>query len=720
MTDKDLFNKVRGYLPEGKLPLIEEAYRFASESHAGQVRKSGEPYVEHPLQTAMIVASLHLDADSIAAALLHDVPEDCDISLDIIEEKFGTEIRNLVDGATKISKITEMNPEGTAVGQTQVEYLRKMLFAMSRDIRVVFIKLADRLHNMRTLKPLPKEKRTLIAQETMDIYAPLAHRLGMSKMKQELEDLSFYWLQPDEYREIANLLDVRNTEWDRYIAHASRVLKDELQKAGLNADVSGRPKNIYSIYTKIQKYEAQGKEFHEIQDLLALRVIVDSIPECYNALGIIHNLWHPLPGQFDDFVANPIGNMYQSLHTTVIALESKPLEIQVRTSEMHRTAEYGVAAHWRYKEGSKKDMRFEEKIAWLRQLMDWQQDISGTLFLESLKTDVFQDQVYVFTPKGEIKELPRGSTPLDFAYRIHTDLGHRCTGGKVNGKLVSLTYQLNDGDVIEILSTKSDRGPSLDWLNPDAGYVKSHHAKEKIKAWFRKRARIENLERGKTLLDKELRRLGTSITGEKIAALFNYDDLSEFLIALGGGEISAHHIGAKLVPRDEEAPLLPTTAAREPKIHSGVEVLGVTDLLTNLARCCTPIPGDEIVGYVTRSKGVTIHRKNCPNIVQANEHERLIQVSWGSLRQSYPVSICIVAEDRVGLLKDITTIVSESRINIASISSATHSDGTISIFLTVDINDIGHLSRILTRLERSPGIIAAGRVTPETTAETGS
>ena len=713
MDIKELITKISEYLPKEKLPLIEEAYRFALEAHAGQVRKSGEPYVEHPVQTAMIVADFHLDADSIAAALLHDVSEDCGISLEEIEGKFGAEVRNLVDGTTKLNKIAQLGSESVEDSHTQAESLRKMLFATSQDVRVVFIKLADRLHNMRTLGPLSPQKRERIAQETMDIYAPLAHRLGISQLRRELEDLSFRWLQPDEYREIANLLDVRKTEWERYIAYASRVLRDEFQKAGLKAEVSGRPKNIYSIYTKMQKYAEQGKEFGEIHDLLALRVLVDGVPDCYHALGIIHSLWHPLPGQFDDYIANPKGNMYQSLHTTVIALEGKPLEIQIRTHEMHRTNEYGVAAHWLYKESSKKDMRFEEKVAWFRQFMDWQQDISEAAFVESLKTDVFKDQVYVFTPMGEVKELPQGSTPLDFAYRVHTDLGHRCTGGKVNGKLVSLTYQLQNGDVVEILSTKSDRGPSLDWLNPDLGYVKSHQAREKIRSWFRKRERAENLDRGKGLFEKELRRLGVSASGEEIASLFGYADPNELLIAIGCGDISAQQIGPKLVPKEEVAPS-PTAVPKQPDITSGVQVLGVGDLLTHLAPCCMPVPGDEIIGFVTRTKGVTIHRKNCSNIAGEDETERLIPVSWGARKHSYPVSIAIVAEDRVGLLKDISTVVSEAKINIASISNADHGDGTTSIFLTVDITDIGHLSRLLSRLEGLRGIISASRVARDT------
>lgn len=709
MDSQELIAKVSAYLPPENLPLIEEAYRFALEAHAGQVRKSGETYVEHPLQTAMILAYLHLDASSIIAALLHDVTEKCGIALEEIERRFGAEVRNLVDGTTKLNMIATRGSEKLADSHTQADNLRKMLIAMSQDIRVVFIKLADRIHNMRTLGSLPPQARERIARETMDIYAPLAHRLGIWRLQQELEDLSFHWLQPDDYRAIVNLLEVRKTAWDRYITHASRVLKDEFEKAGVNADISGRLKSIYRIYTKMQKYAEQGKEFSEIHDLLAIRVLVDEIPACYNVLGIIHNLWHPLPGQFDDYIANPKGNMYQSLHTTVMALEGKPLEIQIRTHDMHRTSEYGVAAHWRYKEGDKKDLRFEEKLAWFRQLIEWRQNLTGTDLVESLKADVFKDQVYVFTPAGEIKELPRGATPLDFAYHIHTELGHRCTGAKVNGKLVQLTHQLRNGDVVEILSTKSDRGPSFDWLNPHSGYVKSHQARDKIRQWFRRRERAENLERGKALFEKELRRLGVSASGIEIASLFDYDDLNEFLIAIGCGDISPHQIGPRLVPK-EETISPPTTAPNRPAAPADVHVLGVGDLLTHLAPCCTPVPGDEIIGYVTRTKGVTIHRRNCSNIVAASSNERLIDVSWGRSVRSYPVSISIKAYDRVGLIRDITTIVSETKMNITSISNVNHDDATISIYLILDITDIGHLSRLFSRLEGVRGIISVSRI----------
>jgi guanosine-3',5'-bis(diphosphate) 3'-pyrophosphohydrolase len=700
MELKELVVRASEYLPQEDLKLVEKAYQVAKDAE--------NPGLNQSLETAMILADFQMDAESLAASLLLGLPQDTKLSPKEIEARLGGEVRKLVEGVNKVSSIRWLAPD-----EAQTESLRKMFLAMVEDVRVIIIGLANRLRVMRNLKDIPSEERQRLAQETMEIHAPLAHRLGIRELRRELEDIAFYSLYPEEYRQVANLLDVSKTDRERYISHASRILRDEFEKAGLKAEISGRPKSIASIYVKMQNYAKQGKEFSDIYDLLALRVLVDEVPDCYHALGIIHNLWHPLPGQFDDYIANPKGNMYQSLHTTVIALQGKPLEIQVRTHEMHRASEYGVAAHWRYKEGTKKDMRFEEKMAWFRQIMEWRRYLNGTVFIESLKTDVFKDQVYVFTPTGKITELPQGSTPLDFAYRIHTDLGHRCTGAKVNGKLVPLTYQLHNGDVVEILSTKSDRGPSLDWLNPEAGYAKSTHAREKIRSWFRKRERSESLERGKGLLEKALRRLGVSKSTEDISSLFGYADPNEFLIALGCGDISVNQIGPKLVPKEEVAPL-PTPAPRPLEAPTGIQVLGVGDLLTHLAPCCNPIPGDDIIGFVTRSRGVTVHRKACPNILGTQEKGRLVDVSWGIRQQSYPASITITADDRVGLLKDITTVVSEAKVNIASMSSTTRNDGTMSIYLTMEISDIGHLSQLFSKLERVRGVISVSRVSEDT------
>ena len=714
MDIKPLLDKVKEYLPEEKLSLVEDAFLFALKAHGNQLRLSGDPFISHPVETAMIVADLQLDETSVAAALLHDVPEDCGIPFSEIESRFGPEVKKLVEGVTRLDKISSqvqgVGLKKIAESEAQVESLRKMFVAMAEDIRVVLIKLADRLHNMRTLKALSPEKQQRIARETMDIYAPLAHRLGIWQLRWELEDLAFRYLQPNEYRQIARLIAARRATRERYIEKVSQILREELAKAGIKAEITGRPKSLYSAYQKMQKYASQGKEFSDIHDLLALRVLVDTVQDCYSALGIVHSLWRPLPDQFDDFIANPKETMYQALHSTVMCIGARPLEVQIRTYRMHRIAEYGVAAHWKYKEGAKKDIAFEEKITWLRQLMEWQRELSGTAFIESIKTDIFQDQVFVYTPKGEIKELPRGATPLDFAYRIHTNLGHRCVGAKVNGRLVSLDYQLRNGDTIEIMTTKADRGPSLDWLNTNLGYVRTNQARERIKQWFRRREKAENVERGREILEKELRRLGISFADrDRIAGLFKYDLVDDFLAAIGCGDISPNQIALKLTAPEERPQQTPPPVAppKSKASSSAVKVLGVGDLLTHIAPCCQPVPGDEIIGFITRSRGVTIHRKNCPNILNEDEKERLIKVEWGKAGLSFPVNITVDGWDRVGLLRDITTRVSEEKMNITavSLSDAERKDGTISIFLTLDVNNIGQLGRIFSKIEGVPGVI---------------
>ena len=716
MDIKPLLDKVKEYLPEDKLALVEKAYLFALEAHGNQLRLSGEPFVTHPLETAMIVADLQLDETSLAAALLHDVPEDCGIPFSELEKRFGAEVTRLVEGVTRLDKISaQVQASGLkkiAESEAQVESLRKMFVAMAADIRVVIIKLADRLHNMRTLKALQPEKQLRIAQETMDIYAPLAHRLGIYQLRWELEDLAFRYLQPDKYKEIARLVAARRATRERYIEKVSQILREELDKAGVKAEVTGRPKSLYSVYRKMQRYSAMGKEFSDIHDLLALRVLADTVQDCYSVLGVVHNLWHPLPDQFDDFIANPKENRYQALHSTVMCIGARPLEIQIRTHRMHRIAEYGVAAHWKYKEGAKKDIGFEEKITWLRQLMEWQRELSGSAFMESIKTDIFQDQVFVYTPKGDIKELPRGAAPLDFAYRIHTDLGHRCIGAKVNGRLVSLDYQLRNGDTVEIMTTKSERGPSLDWLNPNLGYVNTHQARERIKQWFRRQEKAENVERGREILEKELRRLGVSFADrERIAQLFKYEIVDDFLAAIGCGDINPNQIALKLTAPEEKPLTQPATAPPKVKTTSAVKVLGVGDLLTQIAACCQPVPGDEIIGFITRGRGVTIHRKNCTNILNEDEKERLVRVEWGEAGVSFPVNITVDAWDRVGLLRDVSALVSGEDVNIASVSLSNpdRRDGTLSIFLSMDIKNIGQLGRLFGKLEAVPGVINVSR-----------
>ena len=713
-----LLAKAGEYLPTDRLPQIEEAYAFAERAHDGQLRASGDPYIQHPLHAAFTIASLQLDATSIVGALLHDVQEDCGVTPEELTLRFGSEVARLVEGATKLTRLEERSHNGLGpAGTLQAENLRKMFLAMAEDVRVVIVKLADRLHNMRTLDFKEPEKRRRTAQETMEIYAPLASRLGIWQLKWELEDLAFRYLEPEIYREIAALVASKRVTRERYVAQVETILKDELTRQGIQAEVTGRAKHIYSIYQKMQKYAEQGKSFSEIYDLLALRVLVETVSDCYNALGTVHGLWRPIPGQFDDYIANAKESMYQSLHTTVMCLAARPLEVQIRTYEMHRLSEYGVAAHWRYKEGGKRDVRYEERMAWLRQLLDWQRDVSAAdEFVESVKTDLFRDQVFVYTPKGEIKDLPAGATPIDFAYRIHTDLGHRCVGAKVNNRLVALNTQLQNGDIVQIMTSKVPRGPSRDWLNVNLGYIKTTHTREKIRQWFKRQERAENIERGREMLEKELRRLGMTVADHQddVLRLFHYDHLDDFLAAVGYGGVSTQQIGLRLASlvQSQTEPQLPALAseARSPNGSPSVEVLGTGDLLTQLARCCTPVPGDQIIGYVTRSRGVTIHRQDCPNVVNEDEPERLIQVGWGSQLQSYPVAVRIEAYDRVGLMRDISQLIADEKVNMTGVRTQEHGDRTTSVHLTLETTGIEQLTRLLNKIEMIRGINSASRV----------
>lgn len=717
-----LLSKAREYIPEEKLGILRKAYEFAMKAHEGQLRRSGDPFLEHPVETAYILLSFQFDYSTLAAALLHDVSEDCGIPISTIEKQFGPDIARLVDGVTKLSKVLWVPSPGTELKQKlekrqiHAENLRKMLVSMAEDLRVVFIKLADRLHNMRTLEAMPLQRRQEIALETMEIYAPLAHRLGIWELKWQLEDLSFRFLEPQNYRHVANLLTGKRAEREKFIEEVTAVLRKELDKSGIKAQVFGRPKHIYSISQKIEKYAAQGKHFDDIHDLLAVRVLVDNVQDCYTVLGAIHNLWHPLPGEFDDHVANPKDNGYQSLHTTVMYKGASPLEVQIRSHEMNKVAEYGLAAHWRYKEGSDRDSKFEKKLTWLRQLVEWQREIGGAEeFLETIKTDIFKDQVFVFTPKGEIKELPRDSTPLDFAYMVHTELGHKCIGAKVNGKLVSLNTTLNNGDVIEILASKGEKGPSLDWLNPGLGYVHTNHAREKIRQWFKKQERKVNIEMGKAALEKEMKRLGLPASSpEAIAELFKYEDMEEFYAALGCGSITTQQVALKLAAQEGtqqiKSEIAITTKVGSPSI-SDIQVLGVGDLLNKMGQCCNPIPGDEIIGFVTRTRGVTVHRKDCPNVIHEKEKERLVSVEWGKTHTLYPIIVQVDAWDRVGLLRDVSTLVAEEKVNIAKASTTTHEDHTITILLTLDVKSMEQLSVLLPHIEGIKGIINVFRKT---------
>jgi GTP pyrophosphokinase len=715
-TAQPLLTKARKYLPASAVTKIEAAYEFAARCHAGQLRQSGDPVITHPLSAAETVASLQLDADTIAAALLHDVQEDCDVANGDIEKRFGAEVAKLVEGVTKLGQIPWQ--PGDVLGgddHIQAENLRKMFLAMAQDLRVVIIKLADRLHNMRTLKALPPEDQVRISRETMEIYAPLASRLGIWEMKWQLEDLAFRHLDPDRYKFIAGMLDAKREVREGYVTQVKEILDEELTEQGIRAEVQGRAKHIYSIYQKIDKYAAASRGASEISDLLAVRILVDSVTDCYSALGVVHGLWRPLPGTFDDYIANPKESMYQALHTTVMSLDTRPLEVQIRTHEMHRSAEYGVAAHWRYKEGSKRDLRYEERLAWLRQLLEWHREIAqAEELVEAVKSDIFQDQVFVFTPKGQVKDLPKGGTPLDFAYRIHTDLGHMCVGAKVNGRLISLNTELKNGDVVEVVTSKSSKGPSRDWLNPNLGYVRTSHSRSKVRQWFKREEREENITRGREMVEKELHRLGVSMAEveEDLLKLFKCEVRDDFLLHVGCGDISTHQIATKLAPKlqpEEEILVEPPETPARATYTTSVNVLGTGDLLTRLSRCCNPVPGDEIIGYVTRGEGVSVHRSDCSNIVNEDERERLVDVEWGKRGHLYPVAVRIEAWDRVGLLRDVSTMVAEERVNMVGFRTQEQEDDQITIHVTLETTGIEQLTRLLSRLEAIRGVLSVGR-----------
>ncbi len=719
VTIDAVLTRASQYLPAERLDIIRDAFAFAARHHEGQFRKTGDPYITHPVAVAELVANLELDHLAIAAALLHDVQEDCGVRNEEIAERFGPRVAKLVEALTKLDKlpmnVADLDPMR---GTTQAQNLRKMFLAMAEDLSVVLIKLCDRLHNMRTLWAFPPEKQRRIALETQEIFAPLASRLGVWQIKWELEDLAFRYLEPEKYREIAELLASKRVTRERVIAEASAILKEHLAAAGIKAEVTGRAKHIYSIYQKMRRYSAQSKSFDQIYDLLAMRVFVDTVSECYHALGVIHALWRPIPGQFDDYIGNPKDSMYQSLHTTVVGPGGRPLEIQIRTWEMHRVAEYGIAAHWRYKEGGKQAGRDEERIAWLRQLIEWQRDLAGAdEFVESVKTDIFHDQVFVYTPKGDVLDLPAGATPLDFAYRIHTDLGHQTVGAKVNGRMVALNSPLKTGDVVEILRSRTSKGPSRDWLNQNLGYIRTAHSREKIRQWFRKQERAENIERGREMLEKELKRLGWDVAErqEQLLQLFNYSNWDDFLAAIGYGGVSTNSIARKVaavIEREEaeEPPELPQKQEPAKLGGPGMRVLGVGNLLTTMARCCNPVPGDQIIGYVTRSRGVTVHRADCLNILNEAERERIVEVEWGTVTRTYPVSIRIDAWDRVGLLRDITTVVTDEKVNMVGVRTVENGDGSVTITTTLETTGVEQLSRLLARIEIVRGIRSVERV----------
>jgi guanosine-3',5'-bis(diphosphate) 3'-pyrophosphohydrolase len=706
-TIEAVIDEVEKHRPNSNSALIQRAYETAAMAHEGQLRSSGEPYVTHPVEVAHYLATLQMDPETIAAALLHDVPEDTDITLPELERKFGREVARLVDGVTKLSKFGSAR----TTEEQQAENIRKMFLAMAEDVRVVIIKLADRLHNMRTLQYLPTDKQGRIARQTREIYAPLAHRLGMWQIKWELEDLAFKYLEPDKYRQLVDMLADRRRVRESFVNKSIGILRKELGKVNIKAEISGRPKHLYSI---AKKMERKAAEIGEIYDIHAIRVMVDDVKDCYAALGVVHSLWRPIPGQFDDYIAMPKANMYQSLHTAVIGPEAKPIEVQIRTYQMHEVSEAGIAAHWRYKEGTRRDRRYDEKLAWVRQLMEWQREVSDpTEFVEGLKLDLFQDQVFVFTPKGDVKDLPRDATPLDFAYRIHTDVGHRTIGAKVNNRLVPLDYKLRNGDIVEIVTTKAAHGPSRDWLN----IVRTSHAREKIRQWFKRQQRDENITQGRELLDRELRRLAHETLGSidaaklaEIAQSYRYKEVDDFLAAIGYGAVSPSSVVSKLEIHDDAAIQLPEEAPPAAPSTTGVKVKGVGELLVRFAKCCSPIPGDEITGYVTRGKGVTVHRSTCPSVLSERDIERLIDVEWETAsQQTYPITVRIDALDRPGLLNEITNVVAEHKVNIVAASVAVNPDATATITATFTVTSLQQLAKILTKIERLRDITSVTR-----------
>lgn len=728
-------------LPESYLPadreLIQRAYRYAEMAHEGQMRISGEPYINHCVSVAFILTEMRVPPPVIAAGLLHDTVEDTAVTLGDIHREFGEEVGKLVDGVTKLTHLPRVSRADQLMMQTDSpdteteeplpvavpagrdrnvdlrnETLRKTFMAMGDDIRVVLVKLADRLHNMRTLSYLPETKRKRIAQETLDIFAPLANRLGIWRMKWELEDLGFRYVYPDKYKEIAEHLAERRSDREVQIQQIIDHLKSTLAQSDIQAEITGRPKHIYSIYKKMAE---KGKPFDLVRDLRAVRLIVKDIPSCYTALGIIHTNWRPIPNEFDDYIAAPKDNYYQSLHTAVIYDDGKSIEVQIRTPEMHQNAEYGIAAHWRYKERGKKDEEYEQRINWLRKIMEWRQEVQDAQeFVDGMKTDVFQDRVYVFTPRGDIIDLPSGATPIDFAYHVHTEIGHRCRGSKINGKLVTLDYNLRTGDQVEILTAKQG-GPSRDWLNSNLGLVNTQRARSKIRQWFKWQDREQNLLQGRSMLERELRRLGlTTIDLDDLAHQFDLKSVDDLYVEVGCGDLSMSRIITSISEVEDANQLLfepPLTGEPIKPTPSGtqVTVMGLKGMLTVMARCCNPAPGDDIVGYITRGRGATIHRQDCPNILRQPDRERLVKVTWGEPVTTYPVSVVVKAYDRQGLMADIYNILNNESVNLANFNvKVTHNLAAISLVL--EVNSISQLSRVLTRIENLPNVMEAQRL----------
>lgn len=732
MNDKDkepvtidtIINAVKSYSPKANLDLIRRAYELAKKAHEGQTRVSGEAYIIHPLHVAQILTQLHLDDVTISAALLHDVVEDTIYTNEQMKEMFGDEVAMLIDGVTKLGRLQYKSKE-----EAQLESYRKMFLAMAKDIRVIMIKLADRLHNMRTLKYMREDKQKRIARETIEVYAPLANRLGISSIKWELEDLCLRYLEPEIYYDLVENVKQKRRERQSFIDTSIKQIQAELEKAHIKADISGRAKHFYSIYKKMKR---DNKDLSEIYDLSAVRVLVDSVKDCYGVLGVIHAMWKPIPGRFKDYIAMPKSNGYQSLHTTVMT-RGYPLEIQIRTFAMHQVSEYGVAAHWKYKEagkGAKATGAVDQKMSWLRQMVSLQQELSDPKeYFEALKVDIFSDEVFVFTPKGDVVDLPKGSIPIDFAYRIHTEVGHHCVGAKVNGKLVPLEYKLKNGDIVSVITNKANNGPSRDWLN----IVASSETRSKIRSWFKKEKREENIERGLELIKDEAKHLGYAPKSllkegqlQQVAEKLNIQSEDDLLAALGYGGLTVRSVMTKLIelykkdlkeatPPDVSKMLselkTPQHNGKRSRSSHGVLVEGESGLLVRLARCCNPIPGDPITGFVTKGRGVSVHRADCPNVMRDTDFSRMIEVSWDiGLDKDYTVEIEIVCNDKSGVLAELLAVPSEMKINIRSVNAnPNRSNKTSTVVMGLDVKNATQVAQIMTKMRRLKNVYSVSR-----------
>lgn len=724
---ESLIKKINDNCINVDIDIIEKAYNFAGEAHKSQKRESGEPYIIHPIDVAEILAELGMDTNTIAAGLLHDVLEDTDCTYKEMSEMFNEEIASLVNGVTKLGKIEYKSKQ-----EQQADNVRKMLLAMAKDIRVIIIKLADRLHNMRTLKFMPKEKQKLKAKETLDIYAPLAHRLGMSKIKWELEDLSFRYLHEEEYYDLVRQIAEKRVEREAYISSIIDDLYKNLEESGIDSDIEGRPKHFYSIYRKMVN---KSKTIEQIFDLTAIRILVNSVKDCYGVLGIVHTIYKPIPGRFKDYIAMPKPNMYQSLHTTVIGPQGKTFEIQIRTFDMHKTAEYGIAAHWKYKEGDAgedKEKGFEKKLAWLRDMLEWQKETSDAEeFMEGFKIDLFSDEIFVFTPKGVVINLASGSTPIDFAYRIHTDVGNRCIGAKVNGKIVPLDYKLKTGEIVEIITSQSAKGPNMDWLN----IAKSNQAKSKIKSWLKKAKKDENINKGKELLEKELRKQGVVLSEitkgdsyERLAKRYNLHNSDDIYAAVGVGSISASAFVSRLkeenlvdkvkqsdeeIAKNIEEHIAKSYRGNKNESSYGITVKGESNLMIRFARCCNPVPGDEIQGYITKGRGVSVHRTDCSNLKSliAYDPNKVVDVSWGmSKGASYVAEVRVKSDDRMGVLSDIMKVITDSGLHLNALNANSAKGNEALINIKVKIDSVEQLRELMKKIRRLKGVTDVFRV----------